>query len=118
MTIPPPRPVKNAVPYGIDIDGCLMPWVDSGLALLTIEGSDDLFLPLFSTIDKLQAVAELFKLTFDHVKRITDGVAFLERVPATGPDGRRVRIMLDPYREGDKTRFSEIMRDDKDQSKN
>ncbi len=96
-------------PRIVDISGYVFPWQDDiGPALLTLDGSDDMYLPIFSTIDKLRVAATLFNIPVDRVKHIDSGNEFLDSVRHIGPTGQAVRIMLDPFPNDGNTCYSEI----------
>ena len=82
-------------------------WRGNRPILMRLAGTNDLFLPVFSTEEKLQAM----DMPFDSVRRIDDMAGFLGSLPFRTLDGCRLRIIVDPYQTArGTTRFREIWR--------
>jgi hypothetical protein len=110
-----PRPVANAQIREINLTGYLFPWQEDATwaapVLMKLDGTNDFFLPLFSTLEKLHHMATLTAFDTSAIKRIDDGDEFLKSIPKELPTGQRLRIMIDPYRADDKkTRFTEVIK--------
>jgi hypothetical protein len=89
------------------IGGCFLPWQNGHPVYLQLDGTDDMFIAIFSDAGKLRAMIG----DYDNIKQIDDPVEFLGSLPFTLPDGNRLRIMLNPYyTEQGTTRFKEIQR--------
>jgi len=107
----PPRPIDGAQIRSYDLTGHLFPWHQGTPALLTMPNSNDVFLPVFSTVEKLQALVRLVDLPIDAIKQIDNPIEFFKSMPAQFPNGTRLRVIIDPYRTDENhTRFSELLR--------
>ena len=93
-----------------DISDHIFPWHDGHPVLARLEGTNDLFLPLFSTNELLDDAMRLMGVTFESTKQIDDPVQFLDSLPLLYA-GVRLRVILDPHRtpEG-MVRYTEIIR--------
>jgi hypothetical protein len=102
--------IINGVLRRLDITGYFCPWGEGQPAYYRLPDNPDLFLPLFSTVEKLKAATHL---EYESVKCIDDQVAFMASLPVVLSDGK-LRFMIDPWItvEGN-TRFTEIIRDEK-----
>lgn len=64
-------------------------------------GTDDLYIPIFSTVAKLNAMMKQTKIPFKSIKRIDDGPNFLDGIrnskPPEGHPDVQVKIAVDPY---------------------
>jgi hypothetical protein len=108
----PPRPIDNAQIRTYDLTGYLFPWHQGAPALLTMPNSVDVFLPVFSTVEKLQDLVRLVDLPIDAIKQVDNPIEFFKSMPAQFPNGTRLRVIIDPYRTAEnQTRFSELLRD-------
>lgn len=89
------KPKWNGKTADVVLSSCLLPAVDGQPFLLQVEHCDDFFLPVFSSIEKLNTVMSHIKkkigVLYYTIKQITDGREFLESVRKGG-----VRIMFDP----------------------
>lgn len=98
----PPRRVNNRVD-AVDLTGALFPWLDATELcegtplLLELQGTNTLYLPMFTTVEKLRAELGRTNTKYDRIKQVQDGAEFLASIPPTDPDGRKLRIMLDPW---------------------
>jgi hypothetical protein len=88
-----------------------VPWRDGQPVFMCLDGTNDWFLPLFSDIDRLETMAAAINLPYDGVKNIDSQSEFLDSIPYR-MEGRRIRIMIDPYQtERGTTRYKELIRD-------
>lgn len=96
----------------LDITGYVFPWSDESPALLSlIDYGTDVFLVVYSTLEKLKSMMATLEMSYDSIKRIDNGNVFLESIPLHLPDGKKLRIMVDPWVTDQKTtRFTEIPR--------
>ena len=77
---------------------------------LDMAGTSDVFLPVFSTVEKLTACLALLSLRSDATKQIDDPGEFLASIPVYFGD-KRVRVIVDPYFTPQGTiRYREIQR--------
>ena len=89
-------PAKN-----ITLNGLVFPWGDGEPALISI--SDSLYLPCFSSIEKLQEFSEKIKLSYKNIKLIDDEDFFVQSIP------RSIKVIIDPYlTTGGKVRYFEL----------
>ncbi len=97
-----PRRISDKV-QEIDIKGYLCPFKSATQPLaLSMPGTDDLFLAVFSTEGKLLRFLWQFDLKHFKIVQINDGPDFLESI--TG----HYRVMIDPYKNEDgRIRFIE-----------
>lgn len=97
----PPRPIGT--PRTVDISGHVLPWADGWPVLIVMEGSPDLCVPVFSTVEKL--VDMMAQIGYQSIKLIDDPHEFLDSVP---PD---LRVVIDPhFHENGRVRYTEILR--------
>ena len=79
--------------------------------LLGMPGTDDLFMPVFSTEAKLVSTMESIGIEYARVAVVTDGAELLDEVAATNARGERpyrLRIAVDPYKlDNGRVRFAE-----------
>jgi hypothetical protein len=104
----PPAPVTGKL-VSLNITGYLLPVHENRQpVLLQIEGAgDDLFLPVFSTPEKLRAGMELAATAYDRIIQITDGREFLNSLKE---NTLKPRVILDPYKhESGMIRFVEVI---------
>lgn len=95
-------PVRTSTPpVEMNLTGYLFPHKGSEgdatcPAFLGLGGSNALYLPCFSTIEKLRATMEGIGATYVGVKHIDDGLVFLSELPKE-LGGKPIKIMIDPY---------------------
>jgi Family of unknown function (DUF6884) len=64
------------------LTGCLLPWGENNQpALLGMPGTEALYLPVFSTLEKLAATMRRAGVAYAKVKHIDDGAEFLASLP-------------------------------------
>jgi len=89
----------------------VMPFLDGQPAYVMMDGTSDLFLPVFSSLDRLQETTDTCGIKYDDVKQITNQDEFLDSIPTQLPSGINLRIILDPEQHDDGTiRFAELFR--------
>lgn len=98
----------------MSISGYLMPaHADRQPVLIGMFGTDDLFIVVFSTEEKLRTFMALISVGFDRIQIIMNGGDFIDSIEdANANDGRpyAIRIAADPYRlENGNWRFTEIL---------
>jgi hypothetical protein len=95
-------PVRTEKPAElVDLTGHFFPHNGSvGDAVLPCfvqaSGSTALYLPCFSTPEKLQAMMATFGVSYAGIKKIDDGMEFVRSLPMTMGD-RDIKVILDPY---------------------
>lgn len=88
------------LPEAIELTGKLIPWYGMKAhrtgqpALLSMPGSPSLYLPCFSTEEKLRIFLAEAKVPFESIKMIENGVEFLDGIRES-PEP--VEVILDPY---------------------
>ena len=110
----PSHAARNRIMDNDTIIGYCFPWKDGQPLWVDFPhaGTGDIFLTLFSTLDKLKTTMLLVGLTYDKVKKIDDDVDFLDSIPSRFPNGTRIRIIVDPMLiENGNVTFTEIRRD-------
>lgn len=107
---PPFWQVPGAEPRPIDIRNHLMATRQNSPIFLGMPGTSDLFLPVFSTVEKLTAWLALLSMRSDATKQIDHPGEFLASIPLYY-DNKRVRVIVDPYFTQQGTvRYREIQR--------
>jgi hypothetical protein len=88
----------------VNVTGYVSPfYIDNQPVLLNMSGTEDLFLALFSTPQKLEAEMARAGIEYDKIVKVTDGPNFLESVAF------RVRVIVDPHLHGNgRVRFTEL----------
>jgi hypothetical protein len=110
----PPRRISGKLET-INLTGMIFPWKDEQPVWLSINGSPDFYLPVFTTPTKLRRAMKIFALPYESVKRIDDHHEFLESIPLELYNGVRIRIIIDARRsETDTILFTEVYRRDQD----
>lgn len=98
----------------IAITGYFMPThAPNTPVLLGMPDTDDLFIVVFSTEEKLAALMTVWGITYERVAIVTSGRELIDEIEAlrrTGKRPYRVRLAIDPYitAEG-RVRFTEPM---------
>lgn len=106
-----PRPVSNEIKT-FNITGHVFPWIDDGPCFIEMHGSDDWYLPVFSTADLLRAYMSAARIAYERIKQIQDQHEFLDSIPYRHM-GIRIRIAVDCWVTPQQTtRFGEIIRED------
>jgi len=108
VPIKPPAPLTGTL-INLDITGCLFPaHGDRRPVLLQIEGAgDDLFLPVFSTTEKLVDGMQLAATSYSRIIQITNERAFLDSLEEST---LKLRVIVDPYKhESGTLRFREVI---------
>lgn len=91
----------------------VMPFLNGQPAYVVMDETSDIFLPVFSSLDKLLATMTACGVLYDNVKKIDDQAVFLASIPTQLPDGTNLRIIIDPERHDDGTiRFAEVLREE------
>jgi len=92
----------------LNLTGHLMP-VDENqqpVLLHMVGAGADLFLPVFSTFEKLVAGMELARTPYHKIKQIVDGLEFLESLEE---NETKLRVIVDFYKhENGRIRFQEV----------
>lgn len=100
-----PKPVTNKK-IGLNIAGNVFPMgADGRPQLVCMPGTEDLFLPTFTTVEKLRAFEAAFAMRWDdaQIKQVDDGREFVLSVIG------HFRVIVDPYRhESGAVRFLEV----------
>jgi hypothetical protein len=97
------------------ISGYLIPaHMNRQPVLIGMDGTDDLFIVVFSTEEKLRSFMDEANVDFDRIQQITDGVEFIESIDEENGKVSRpfaLRIAADPHKhENGRWRFQEIFR--------
>lgn len=101
-----PAPTRTTTPpVFMDLTGYLFPHRGSEgdlvkPAFLGLGNSNALYLPCFSSIEKLRETMAAAGSSYAGVKQIDDGLEFLSELPRE-LDGHPVKIMCDPYKTED-----------------
>ena len=107
--IPPPRRIGTP-PHDIDINGYFMPCLDRQPILMSLDGTTDIFIPVFSSENKLRELMRISQSAFEGIVRITDPREFINSIQEARRHGEQIRVMVDPYITPEqKTRFSELL---------
>jgi hypothetical protein len=107
VTVEPPKPVTGKL-VSLDLSGYLFPaYANRQPVLLRIDGAEgDLFLPVFSSPQKLVEGMELAKTAYDRIQQIMDGREFLDSLEENAV---KLRVIVDPYKhESGTLRFQEV----------
>lgn len=108
MDTDPPKRVSDRI-HDLNIDGYLMA-VDSvdQPILLGMPGTEDKFVAVFSTKEKLEALHDEYAIGFTRIKQIDDGPDFLDSLKENLLPFR-LRVAVDAYKhENGRMRFLEI----------
>ncbi len=102
---PPPNRTGRP-PTNIVLTGKLLPWEQGKPALMKLVGSPHIYLPCFSTEEKLREMMGRAEIPFEKIKQIDDGDEFSDSVP------RYIKIIVDPYFLGEdgRVRYLEVQR--------
>jgi hypothetical protein len=96
----------------IVITGYFMPMKAPNVpVLIGMPGTDDLFICVFSTEEKLASMMTAFEIGYARVAVVTDGAELLDDIRATNESGGRpyrLRLAVDPYKvDNGRVRFVE-----------
>ena len=111
MTDVAPRRISDReVP--IKITGYFMPThAPNAPVLIGMPGTDDLFIFVFSTEEKLASTMTAIGIEYERVSLVTDGRELLDEIKATNESGKRpyrIRVAVDPYKaDNGRVRFVE-----------
>lgn len=99
----------------IRITGYFMPTQAPNVpVLIGMPGTDDLFMLVFSTEEKLAAAMASFEISYAWVAVVTNGGELLDEIQATNESGERpyrLRLAVDPYKaDNGRVRFVEPLR--------
>jgi hypothetical protein len=86
--------VSGPEPKAVDLTGCIFPWVEGAPFLCQMPGSEALYLPVFTTVEKLRAFLLRCPGGLDageRLKKIEDGPEFFGSVPG------EVVVIVDPW---------------------
>jgi len=98
----------------IAITGYFMPThAPNAPVLIGMPGTDDLFIAVFSTEEKLVAMMGAFEIEYKRVAIVTDGPELIDEITTMNKtSGRpyRIRLAVDPYKmDNGRVRFSEAL---------
>lgn len=115
MSAGPRRVSDRKVP--IEITGYFMPTLAPHTpVLLGMAGTEDLFIVVFSTEEKLATLMTAFGITYERVAIVTSGRELIDEVEAknhTEERPYRVRLAVDPYKTAEgRLRFTEVTKSD------
>lgn len=114
-----PRQISDRI-LDVDLTGYLIPGTGDGPVVLGMPGTTAQYLPIFSTLEKLQALLSEYAIDYVDVKTIDDTQEFLRTLPPTADvmiNGKLVetvelRLIVDPHKhENGLLRFTEVLRD-------
>jgi len=96
----------------ITITGYFMPThAPNAPVLIGMPGTDDLFMFVFSTEEKLAAAMQAFQIDYARVAVVTDGRELIDEIGVTNARGGRpyqIRLAVDPYKaDNGRVRFVE-----------
>jgi len=101
-----PQPTGRE-PSVITLTGAVFPWAGTEPVFLKLPGSPDLYLPCFSSAEKLREVLEAGNITWETIKQIQDEATFLASIY----ERPNVKVILDLHRTHEGTvRFTEVQR--------
>lgn len=112
-SLAPRRISDREVP--IDITGYFMPTHAANVpVLIAMPGTDDLFMCVFSSEEKLAATMASFAIDYERVALVTSGSELLAEIKETNVQGGRpyqLRIAIDAYKlDNGRVRFVEPLR--------
>lgn len=98
------------------LTGYVMPMIASNVPVLVgMPGTDDLFVFVFSTEEKLVAAMTSFEIEYLRVAVVTDGRELVDEMAASNDSGvrpYRIRLAVDPYKaDNGRMRFVEPRRE-------
>jgi hypothetical protein len=99
-----PKPTGKPVSE-VTLNGAVFPWDGMQPVLLTMPGSDLLYLPCFQDVSDLEAIMDHYQIEYASVKRIDD-----EREFTTSITNPRVAVILNPrITETGRLRFMQVL---------
>ncbi len=116
MTSDAPRRISDReVP--ITITGYFMPMIALNVpVLMGMPGTDDLFIFVFSTEEKLVSVMAILGISYERMSRVTDSLELIDEIETMNASGGRpykIRIAIDPYKaDNGRVRFVEPLHGD------
>ncbi len=106
----PPRPTGKP-PRQICLTGSLLAFgPDDQPIFVRMFGSEDLFLPIFSTNERLVSMLEKLGVPWAKISSIDDEDVFLSSLPILLSETILLRVIVDPHFEGKKILFTEVVR--------
>ncbi len=113
MTDSAPRRISDHE-LPIVITGYFMPTVAPNVpVLIGMPGTEDLFIFVFSSEDKLSSAMTAFGIAYARVAVVTDGRELIDEIQATNARGERpyrIRLAVDPYKaDNGRVRFVELL---------
>jgi len=88
----------------------LFPWARDQPVMLRMASTPDLFLPLFSTMEKLTEIMRQANIPYEAVKQVHSPRDFIRSLPAYIGEVK-LRIIVDPtLAEGKRVRYTEVYR--------
>jgi len=112
MTDVGPRRISDRE-VALVIDDYFMPTdAPNAPVLVGMPGTDDMFIFVFSTAEKLASAMKSIGIEYERVAIVTDGFELLDEIKATNDRGERpyqLRIAVDPYKaDNGRVRFVEL----------
>jgi hypothetical protein len=108
-TMPGPQRVSDK-PFTVDLRHHLFPWLHNMPVLGRMQGTEDVFLPVFSSRDLLIETMIHMRIDFDGVKQIDDPGEFMASLPHIY-NGVRLRVIVDPHITAKGVKFTEVVRE-------
>ena len=97
--------------HSVDISHHVFPWHRGQPVLARMQGTNDLFLLLFSTTERLREALHQMDIPYEAVKQVDDPVEFLQSLPLLYA-GVRLRVIVNPRMTGkDTMRYTEVVRE-------
>lgn len=101
-----PNPVGTAS-KSIDLTHALFPWDGESPCYLRMPDSEYLYLPCFTSAEKLRAMMDQVGITGYTIKQIDDGSEFMTSFNV--PEAKDIKVILDPhFVDGGKVRFLQV----------
>jgi hypothetical protein len=102
-----PEPHQVGPVKSVDLTRALLPWDGTKPHFLRMPDSEYLYLPCFTSLDKLQDMMNLVEITGYTIKQVDDMTEFLGSFSSIEADG--IKVILDPHYVGDgKVRFTQV----------
>ena len=106
-----PRLRRISDPKTVDIRHHVFPWQDGQPVLARMQGTRDLFLLLFSSMQLLNETMTEMDIPFEAIKQVDDPLGFIGSLPRLYA-GSRLRVIVDPHMTSDATmKYAEIIRE-------
>lgn len=102
------EPHRTSKPLeSVNLTHALFPWDGEFPCYLSMPDSEYLYLPCFTSADKLRAMMDQVGITGYTIKHIDDGPEFLTSFDV--PEAKNVKVILDPhFVDGGKVRFLQV----------